>query len=403
MTEYLGRPLEYDELDQLGLVGERAGAHTTRTAENSNTPPPEPDQVPSTRRQVRLTPASAITPTVVRWLWEERWAVGSFGLLAGREGLGKSSIAYTRAADITRGRLPGDRHGQARAVLICATEDDWAATIVPRLIAAGADLDLVYRVDVVSSDLMVGLTLPVDNAQLEQAAEQTGAAMLLLDPLLSRLAESLDSHRDAEARRALEPIARIAQTSGMFVLGIIHLNKGNGDVLDRVMASKAFTAVARSVSVVMPDPDDESDTRRLFGVPKNNLGRTNLPSIAYAIEGAKIDTPEGPTTVGKVRWLGESTTSMRDALARIAEDPDTRTQTAEAIEWLGDYMEQNGPVVASAEVKAAAKEAGIHTRMLTTARQRLRITSESRPGSFPRVTDWRTPHSRDDSLGESCD
>jgi hypothetical protein len=46
------------------------------------------------------------------------------------------------------GVLPGEYLGQSKAVLVAASEDSWEHTIVPRLMAAGADLDLVYRVEV---------------------------------------------------------------------------------------------------------------------------------------------------------------------------------------------------------------------------------------------------------------
>ena len=43
----------------------------------------------------------------VRWLWEDKIPLGEITLLAGREGLGKSTIAYTLAAWITQGTMKG--------------------------------------------------------------------------------------------------------------------------------------------------------------------------------------------------------------------------------------------------------------------------------------------------------
>jgi MoxR-like ATPase len=102
----------------------------------------------ATERQIRLTPASQIRPRPVHWLWDLRMALGTICLLAGREGIGKSTIAYALAALITRGKLEGVHFGEPRAVIVAATEDSWQHTIVPRLMAADADLDLVFRVDV---------------------------------------------------------------------------------------------------------------------------------------------------------------------------------------------------------------------------------------------------------------
>jgi len=48
--------------------------------------------------------------------------------------------------------LPGEWAGTLRDVIIVATEDSWDHTIVPRLMAAGADLERVHRVEAVTPD-----------------------------------------------------------------------------------------------------------------------------------------------------------------------------------------------------------------------------------------------------------
>jgi hypothetical protein len=160
---------------------------------------PLPKAPPPTTRRLVLTCADTIDPQPVYWVWHQRMPTGCLALLAGREQVGKSTYAYHLAARITRGQLPGEHYGSPRSVLICATEDSWAHTIVPRLIAAGADRARVFRVEVMSADdIHLGLTLPLDVPAIEGAARQTGAALLLLDPLMSRLAPELDPHKDAE-------------------------------------------------------------------------------------------------------------------------------------------------------------------------------------------------------------
>src|SRR5690349_3618283 len=98
---------------------------------------------PRGHRRVQLQPAPT-TMRPVHWLWDQRLPLGALTLLAGREGIGKSTVAYALAAQITRGTLPGRYADQPRAVAVCATEDSWEHTISPRLVAAGADLDRVF-------------------------------------------------------------------------------------------------------------------------------------------------------------------------------------------------------------------------------------------------------------------
>ena len=339
-------------------------------------------------RRVVLTSAADIKPRRVKWLWEGRLALGTLGLLAGREGLGKSSLGYWLAAQVSLGALPGEYLGQPRAVLVCATEDSWAHTIVPRLQAVGADLARIFQVEVVSDDgITVGLSLPRDLHQMEVSAKTADAALLLLDPLMSRLSESLDSHKDGEVRRALEPLVAIADRTDMAVLGLIHHNKsGSTDPLQLVMGSKAFTAVARSVHTVVPDPDDDTDTRRLFGTPKNNLGSTDLPTLAFTMASHPIETEDGTAWTGKVVWGASSAASIGDAMRRGAESTEDKSATIEAAEWLNDYVTMNGGVAASADIKLAGGKAGHTYDSLKRARSKVRLEVES--AGFPRRTYW---------------
>ena len=341
-------------------------------------------------RRLRLTPASMIKPRPVRWLWEERVALGTLCLLAGREGVGKSCIAYALAAQITRGVLPGVNLGQPKCVIVAATEDSWEHTIVPRLMAAGADLDLIYRVDVTVIGGHDGqITLPSDLCELERLVVEVGAAMILLDPLLSRLDSKLDTHKDAEVRLALEPLVALADRTRTALIGLIHVNKsGGGDALNMIMGSRAFAAVARSVLFAMASPDNEAI--KLLGQVKNNLGRSDLPTLTYQIEGAKVaDHEEGPIWAGLVKWLGETDVAIADALIASGEDADTRTATEEAGEWLQEYLANVGGSAASADVKEDGKKVGHSARTLARVRSRLGIITQS--SGFPRVTYWKIP------------
>lgn len=348
---------------------------------------------PEHQRRIELTPASAIKPKRVKWLWAGRLAVGSISLLAGREGLGKSTMAYWTAARITRGELPGEHQGTPKSVLVCATEDSWEHTIVPRLMAAGADLDRVYRVDVVSAEeIQVGLSLPRDVHRVEVVAREVDAVLLLLDPLMSRIDASLDTHRDGEVRLALEPLAALADRAGMVVFGLIHLNKGSSsDILTAVMGSRAFAAVARSVCAVVRDPDDEEGRKRLFGTPKNNLGPDNLPLMSFTVESHPVETDDGTTFTGRIEWHGEVDGSIDDALSRASEDPETRTVVQDAVDWLAGYLEANGGEAESRSVKDEARRLHIHESTLTRARKRLRIKVSSIKGYSPPRTLWSLP------------
>lgn len=275
-------------------------------------------------------------------------------------------------------------------MLVAATEDSWEHTIVPRLMAAGADLDRIFRIDVVTETGFDGLlTLPSDIADLHEAVRRSGAVMVLLDPLISRLSAHLDSHKDAEVRVALEPLTAFAKRAGVSVLGIIHVNKSNSsDALNVIMGSRAFGAVARAVLMAVKNPEDGTC---LFGLAKNNLGSKDQPAFQYRIMGEKVaETDEGPVWTGKIDWLGTSERSVDEVMIAIGEGGmDGMSAVDEAAGWLEDYLTAVGGSKASSIVKKAGGEQGHNYRNLQRAASKLKIQFVSE--GFPRTTVWTLP------------
>ena len=343
------------------------------------------------QRRLERTPASAIEVKPVHWLWDNRIPLGELTLLAGREGLGKSTIAYTLVAWITAGTMGGRFYGTPKTVIIAASEDSWEHTIVPRLMGAGANLDLVYRVDVVTEDGLQGsLSLPSDIMALRQHVDEIEAAMVLLDPLMSRLDGKLDSHKDHEVRQALEPLVSFAKAAHVAVMGIIHVNKSaSADVLNAIMGSRAFVAVARSVLFAVKGPDHDGTS--LFGQAKSNLGPKDERTYRYEIGGIKVaETPDGDVWTGRIKWCGKSDKSVEDIVAAMAEGgADELTAVDEAAAWLEDWLEANGGAKESSIVKAEARKVGHTERTIQRAARQLDLTKRSE--GFPRKTIWALP------------
>jgi hypothetical protein len=371
---------------------------TGKTAAHADEHKPSSTEHRHDVRTVSLTPASAIRVRPVRWLWEYRVALGTLALVGGREGIGKSMVCYWIAAALTRGGLPGIYFGQPKSVIVAATEDSWEHTIVPRLMAADADLDQVFRVDVTTATGFGGsLVLPKDLDALRQHIRENGSAALLLDPLISRLDGGLDTHKDAEVRQALEPLVALADQCAVAVFGIIHVNKSvTTDPLSMLMASRAFSAVARAVLFVTVDPDDEKV--RLLGEPKNNLGSTDLPSMTFTIGGVKVaDTDEGPVWTGQIRWGADDPRQIGEVLRNVGESDESRSLTDEASDWLSDYLAIH-TVVDSNRARVDGKAAGYSASTLK--RARAKIGAGSKPYGFPRRTIWSKPGMTPDEVDE---
>jgi hypothetical protein len=254
-------------------------------------------------RRAVLTTASTIRTERIHWLWSERIPRRSLVVVAGEKGLGKSTLtnAYL-VARLTRGELDGEFHGRPIDVAVATAEDDWRSVVVPRLIAHGADLSRVHRIDLHDADGRSLLTLPDDVSAVAEAIDKLRAAtghtigMLVIDPITAFLSGGTDSHKDASVRRALFPLADLADQRDLAVLVVAHLKKDDSDrLLSRVSGSGAFVNAARAVLVFARNPDDPDAERgheRVLVMAATNWGRL-APSLAAHVETAVVQTDEG--------------------------------------------------------------------------------------------------------------
>lgn len=339
----------------------------------------EPEETEETARRVVLLTASQVRPKAVHWLWEGRLPKGALSLLAGREGLGKSTLCVWLAAQITRGLLPGQSYGTPSAVVWVTTEDDYAYNVVPRLMAAGADLERVHFMHIeLPTGGEVPPVLPLDLAKVEAAMRPTGASLLVVDPLVSVLDGRLDSHKDHSVRQALDPISKLARESGIAVLGITHVGKSKqGDFADRVLGSRGFTGAARSVLALIRDPEDPEEKRLCLGVQKSNYGdRTGVPTLALEVAPASVQVDGGDVaSVGKVVILGETSRSVADLLAD-SDDPQDREEGDDSEQWLRSYLEDRGGEAAVADIQKDCRKDGISYDVLKKRKKRLGVKSE---------------------------
>ncbi len=169
--------------------------------------------------------------------------------------------------------------------------------------AAGADLERVYRLDVTEAEIGgYTLSLPADGRDLEKAIEEYDLGVVILDPLLSALHGALDAHRDQDVRQALTPLTRIANATGAAIIGNAHLRKASAsDVLSMVSGSLAFGAVARAV---LGFAADEDSGEHIMSLVKSNLGRGDVPDLTYQLVSQEIETDEGGAQVARFELRG---------------------------------------------------------------------------------------------------
>jgi hypothetical protein len=136
----------------------------------------------------------------------------------------------------------------------------------------GGESALVHHLAVLrAGDQERGIQL-ADNDALEEAIALTHARVVAIDPIAAYLGGT-DSHRDADVRGLVSPLATLAERTGAAILGIMHLPKGTQHpAIYRAVGSIGFAAAARIVLAVAKDP--ERKNRRIMAVVKSNLSGT---------------------------------------------------------------------------------------------------------------------------------
>jgi hypothetical protein len=334
--------------------------------------------LPPRRRKAKLLrrPLSAVTARPVEWLVENVIPVGTPTLLAGVGGLGKSALALAYAKRVT------DQGGN---VLIVSYEDAAEQVLRPRFEALGGNLELVHELYV---DVTVGgISFPADLPDLEHHALETGARMVLVDPVSASVDLKLDAHRDQDVRVVLGQLAGLAARAGLSPFLLAHLNKTpSSDPYLRINGSTAFYNAARSVLTVTRDPD-EPEWHRLVAHHKSNYGPL------AAVERWKV-TPR--TIAGEGGLIDVMTMAFVEIAAGVdrndvlAPRPAAADQLDAATVFLSDAL-RDGDWHDSAGLKQLAAAQKIAERTLKRAAQELEAEHERR--GFPATTWWRLPQS----------
>lgn len=358
-------------------------------------PPPvdaKPTATPQTTapaapgRRVRSVVASTVTAERVEWLLPDRVPLGAVTLLMGMPGLGKSTWAMGLAARLTRGELPC---GPAAALYV-SYEDAWSFSLRPRFEAAGANLDLVHFLDVVDRGHEAAVEVPLDVDALGERVRETGARFVGVDPLAGAVPVELSMYKDQHVRRALAPLAKMAEQTGCAVIAIVHSNKAPGaDAMMRTGGSIGIIGAARSGLSFAADPDD--DDHRLLGHYKTNVG-PRATTLRLRMETRPVAVNGGREFFPVLVDAGESDHDGRTLLGLGRDDDDAEPGARElAREFLLEQLYATS--VRVADLKQAAEAHGLAWRTVVRAKEALGI--EPQKGGFREGWKWALPLSHE--------
>ena len=294
-------------------------------------------------------------------------------------------------------------NGNAGDVIILSAEDDVAHTIVPRLIAAGANRTRVHVVKAIKDKdgIERAFNLALDLDRLEKECDLGLVQLVMIDPVSAYLGTTtgrgFNRNYGADVRTILDRLAMFAARHDLGVLAITHLNKSTGaKAITRIVGSLEWAAAPRAVFLVT---EEAGTGRRLFLPLKNNLA-PDRTGYAFEIENKVV--ADGIRTSAVV-WSDDAVTiSADEALAAAA-----KRIASGAIDFLQQALRE-GPVDQT-EIVRRGKEAGFTEKNLRTAREKLGATTRKEASArvasgsgYPRAArrscGWQLTTARMDTL-----
>ena len=348
--------------------------------------------------------ASEIKMRSKNWLWEGHLLRGAQELLTGIPGLGKSQVQMSYVASVTnRVPWPDGTVMEPHNVVMLTAEDKLEDEIIPRLVAAGADLDRVHILKYIKVDKKRRqFLLSEDLEQLGRDVARIGdVALVTLDPITAYMGGKMDSHKATEVRSQLGPLKDFAERTNVAVSTITHPAKStNNQAINHFIGSQAFIAAARVGHICVEEVEEDEDGNKqptgriLFAHAKHNAS-IKMPTLAYTIKEiiVGVDEQTGATIAAPhVAWEAEPVDITADqavAAAAHGRGGGGRRQDAQraAMKFLEDFLKA-GPVEQK-KVEAAASKRGFSAKQLRTARELLQVVTEK--SGFEGAWTWRIP------------
>jgi putative DNA primase/helicase len=318
-----------------------------------------------TPKKVKITRGSDIEPEKITWLWPGWLARGKLHILAGRPGSLKTTTAMDFAAtETTGGQWPDGERASAGNVLVWSGEDAIDDTLLPRFMAAGGDRSRIYFISGIEENGKKRAFDPArDIESLVEVCEQIGdVALIIVDPIVA-VAKG-DSHKNAEARKDLQPLVDLAEKTQAAIIGIHHLTKRSegSDPVDRVSGSLAFGAGPRVVLMSALDGKGTPEPRGFLMRAKTNIAPPT-GGFEFCADTRPLDNYPH-ISAQRILWGAATTESARDILERIeGKAAKEEMSKRKIVAFLLGALQGRGPRMA-AEVIAEGEDAGFSERAL---------------------------------------
>jgi hypothetical protein len=353
--------------------------------------------------ELETTRASKFSVRAVRWFWPGRFALGKLGLVGGLPDKGKGLKSADIIARCTRGSEWPCNEGKAPlgSVIWFTAEDDIEDTVIPRLVAAGADLERVHIVGMANNPDGAPrmFNLATDLELLRQKIAEVGDVVLvIIDPMSAYVGVGkLNNSSTTDVRGMLAPLTKLAEETKISIIGIMHFNK-KADVTNamlRIADSLAYVAAARHVYVVVDDPENEK--ARLFVKAKNNLAPDKHAlrfMVGTRMVGRDPDTNEeiwAPHVVWDTKHVEVTATEAMEAADGGGAK---RAAQREAEEFLRSKLSYGPALKSEIEEEAEAQDISVKGA-LKRAKIKLGVRTFKEKGKLDGKWLWALPTNRD--------
>lgn len=307
--------------------------------------------------ELKLIHMEDVVSKEVEWLWYPYIPYGKITIVEGDPGEGKTTLVLKLAAALSMGLpLPCDDYKEYEPIHIIyqTAEDGIEDTIKPRLVKAGADCSMIRVIDETDKELSM------TDDRLEQAIIETGARLIILDPIQAYIGATVDMHRANEIRPVLKHLGIIAEKHNCAIILIGHMNKASGSKSTyRGLGSIDIQATARSVLLVA----------RLRDKPNIRIMAHDKSSLAPAGDAIGFEMTEDNGMV----CIGPYDITIDELLSGNEGRGKKKLDIAE--NFIKEYFGIN-KVIPSNEIMMEAAKRSIKRNTLLSAKKKLGITSD---------------------------
>ncbi len=224
--------------------------------------------------------------TTVEWLWKPFIPFGKVSLIQGDGGEGKTTLMLKIAAMLSKGELPPTNYqgklsdgGRMEPIttFYASTEEEISDASRPRFERNGGDINrFAYSAESIEH-------MNLNYEDLKTAIEQTGARLVIIDPLQAFLPRGVTLNNVSKMRPIFTQLSNVAMETNAAIVLVGHMNKNEAAKdIHRGLGTVDISASVRSIILVSIDKYDP--TLRTIRTVKSNFDESDFTPIGFRLD-----------------------------------------------------------------------------------------------------------------------